>query len=442
MWSRSRSATALRGPSDAGRTLRLLVCCAALLFPGSAFAEMWETRVVGEHKLAPGETPDAARALATMDATFKGLQAVSNRVKDVPAVKALNLTDARVAAYVSGIVNVPEPDEVSRDGGIARSRMTLRLDLDEIARRIDLTVRDAETSVDVIDAWSRIEQLRTKLASDGRTIQINLWLARAANAMVHVETGTSSIPAVPPGELARAKQLVQRALDLDARNPHAVAMMGDVLLEEGNPEEAEPAFREAVRQDPKSPIAHNKLGNALYSQGQFTEAAAEFNEAIRLNPTDAISHSDLGDALRAQRNVAGAIAEYREAIRLDPMYVAARHNLGITLAGQKRMPEALQEFQEAVRVRPDSAQAHYNTAIALADLDRDEESAKSWREAVRLNPNNYNAHYNLAEMLRLLGELKESASEFREYVKRAPDTPATQKNKERARTFIEAFEEP
>ena len=81
-------------------------------------------------------------------------------------------------------------------------------------------------------------------------------------------------------------------------------------------------------------------------------------------------------------------------------------------------------------------------AIALADLEKDEESAKEWREAVRLNPNNFNAHYNAGEMLRLIGELKESAKEFREYVNRAPDTPATQKNKARARTFIEAFEEP
>lgn len=460
MSSRSRFATARHGLRDAARTIivRTLICCAPLLVPNSAIAEVWETRVVGEHTVVPNEPPDAGQALATIDATLKGVQAVTNRIKDLPAVKALKLTDARVAAYVSGMINVPEPDKVSRDGGTVRSQLTLRIDLDEAARRIDLTAKDAETSGDLIDTWSRIEQLRVKLASDGRQaagdsaleesrktareIQINLWLARAANAMVHVETGTTSIPVVPPDELALAKQLAQKALDLDARNPHAIAMMGDVLLEEGDPEEAEPAFRQAVRNDPKSAIAHNKLGNALYLQGQFNDAVAEFNEAIRLNPSDAISHSDLGDALRAQQNVAGAIAEYREAIRLDPMYVAARHNLGITLAGQRRMPEALQEFQEAVRVRPDSAQAHYNTAIALADLDRDEDSAKSWREAVRLNPNNYNAHYNLAEMLRLIGELKESASEFREYVKRAPDTAATQKNKARAKTFIEAFEEP
>jgi hypothetical protein len=58
-----------------------------------------------------------------------------------------------------------------------------------------------------------------------------------------------------------------------------------------------------------------------------------------------------------------------------------------------------------------------------------------------LNPNHYNAHYNLAEMLRLLGELEESAKEFREYVNRAPDTPATRRNKEKAMTYIKAFEE-
>jgi tetratricopeptide (TPR) repeat protein len=61
---------------------------------------------------------------------------------------------------------------------------------------------------------------------------------------------------------------------------------------------------------------------------------------------------------------------------------------------------------------------------------------------VRLNPNHYSAHYNLGEMLRLAGNLEESAKEFREYVNRAPDNPHTQRNKERARSFIKAFEEP
>ena len=44
-------------------------------------------------------------------------------------------------------------------------------------------------------------------------------------------------------------------------------------------------------------------------------------------------------------------------------------------------------------------------------------------------------------MLRLTGELADSAKEFREYVNRAPDSPQTQRNKQRAMSYIKAFEE-
>jgi Tfp pilus assembly protein PilF len=439
-------------------------CAVALLFAAAASAQQWEARATGEHTATAADTPEAAQSLATIDATRKLLKLVAGRVSETAAVKELKLTDVQLAAYVAGIVQAPDTVAVTRETSVVRAPMSMPVDVDAAARLIGAAHVDGETARDLIDTWARVERLSAKLATDARAIttaapaarakavevrqqtltslRVNLLLSQVSGALIRQETGTTSIPIVSDEGLTRARTLAQRAMALDETNGDAIARMGDVLLAEDKPEEAEPAFREALRQDPTSGVNHNKLGNAIYLQGKMQDAAAQFNEAIRLNPKDAISHSDLGDTLKAQRNLAGAIAEYREAIRLDPTYVAARHNLGITLASQQRVPEALAEFQEAVRVQPTSARAHYNAAIALADLEKDEESAKEWREAVRLNPNNFNAHYNAGEMLRLIGELKESAKEFREYVNRAPDTPATQKNKARARTFIEAFEEP
>jgi tetratricopeptide (TPR) repeat protein len=440
-----------------------IVCC-ALLLAAQARAEVVELRVTGEHTAAQGDAPEVARTLAWLDAARKGLQQATARVGELPAVKALQLPAGRLPTYVAGLVEVPEPSQAAPDGKLVRAQVSIRIDLDDVARRIDWASRDAEITVDLRDTWKRIEQLQTRLASDAKAVaaatgearsraaaarqqtltalRMNLFLALASGAMVHEEIGTSSIAIVPPEGLVRARQLADKALDLDRTSKDAIARQGDVLMAEGKPEDAEPAFREALRQDPQSALLHDKLGNVLFSLADFAGAVAEYRTAIMLNPGDAISHADLGDALRAQRNAQGAITEYRAAIALDPTYVNARHNLGITLASQQRVPEALVEFQEAIRLQPASARGHYNAAIALADLEQDEASAKAWREAVRLNPNNYNAHYNLGEMLRLIGELKESAAAFKEYVKRAPDTPATQKNKARARTFIEAFEEP
>lgn len=154
-----------------------------------------------------------------------------------------------------------------------------------------------------------------------------------------------------------------------------------------------------------------------------------------------------GDSPDTARQMASLDADLKALGGVGAFLVAlpSMKSLGLTeselaayLAGIIELPEP----KEVIRLRPNSALGHFNAATALADMEKDEEATQALREAVRLNPNHHNAHYNLGEMLRLTGNLVESAKEFREYVNRAPDGPGTQRNKERARSFIKAFEEP
>jgi tetratricopeptide (TPR) repeat protein len=446
------------------RTIGLLL--AAIALPMHASAEQWDAKATGEYVRAAGESAEIGERNATLDAQTKVWKlVVDHLMMTSPTIKALNLTRDQVSAYVAGLVEMPAPQKVTR-GSTIRVDTLVHVDDDDLNARLDATHHDLEAARDLVDTWTRIDQLQRTLtgrrqagapAGRGATtttttttagvrkariaLQINALLAQASAVLVRQENGTSSLPEVAPGAVAKARGLVERALQLDDMNAAARMHIGDVFLLEGNLDEAERAFREAVRQNPASAIAHNKLGNVLYQQARMPDAEKEFTEANRLAPNDPINHSDLGETYRYEDKVAKAIDEFQTAIRLAPHYMDPRHSLGITLVSQQRAAEALVQFREAIRLRPTSARGHYNAALLLADLEEDEESAKEWREAVRLNPNNYNAHYNFAEMLRLTGELEESAKEFRVYVDRAPDTPATQRNKQRARTYIKAFEE-
>ena len=96
-----------------------------------------------------------------------------------------------------------------------------------------------------------------------------------------------------------------------------------------------------------------------------------------------------------------------------------------------------------VRIDPDSALGYYNMAIALADLERDAEASEALRQVLRINPMHYNAHFNVGEMLRLEGKLDEAVKQFKEYIRLAPDnTPAAQRNFQRAREFIRTHDDP
>lgn len=410
-----------------------------------ARAQSMDIRQTGDYTLRTGDSPDTARQLASLDADRKALGGVAAFLAGLPSMKSLGLTESELAAYLAGILELPEPKN-DGDGRVFKSEVSFRLDAADVVRQLEGVHQDSEVSRDLIATALRTRQLRDQLAGEPsvtamRKLQSNRLLAQARAALMRQEIGTTSVPVTSEAGRRRARQLVDRAMVLDPASADAYRVVGDVLLEEGDPAGAEREFRRVLKENPNSGLDRNKLGNALFSQGKASEAEAEFKEAIRLNPADFISHSDLGLTLRQQRYPA-ATAAFREAIRINPRYVDGHNNLGLALAGEGRTPESLAEFQEVIRLRPNSALGHFNAATALADMEKDEESTKALREAVRLNPNHHNAHYNLGEMLRLTGNLVESAKEFREYVNRAPDGPRTQRNKERARSFIKAFEEP
>jgi tetratricopeptide (TPR) repeat protein len=432
-----------------------------LTLSSPASAQALEIRASGQYTAGNNDAPDAAKQLAVLDAGFKAQDRAVAELGDLSSVKKLRLTELQLAAYAVGVVELPEA-VTTVDGKLYKSEIVVRVD-EKVASRIATLHEDTEASLDLVETLKRSRQLRERLAQDNlavvnaspadltkavqarqqtiQKLQATPLLAQARFVAARHELGPASSRVSSEEGRRRAMTLVERAIAIDKANPDARRVAGDIFLMEEEARQAEREYRDVLKQNPNSSIDHNKLGNALMQQGDAQESAAEFKEAIRLNPSDAVSHADLGLLFRALQDASAAIAEFREALRIDPDYVDAHNYLGITLASQGQIPQALSEFQEIIRIRPDSSLGYFNAATALADLEKDEEAAKALREAVRLNPNHYNAHYNLGEMLRLLGELEESAKEFREYVNRAPDTPATRRNKEKAMTYIKAFEE-
>jgi type IV pilus biogenesis/stability protein PilW len=65
---------------------------------------------------------------------------------------------------------------------------------------------------------------------------------------------------------------------------HAKSTLGVAYLQEGNPEGAVAALREAVKLDPRNWHARNALAMAYAAKGSPELAEAEFKSALRINP--------------------------------------------------------------------------------------------------------------------------------------------------------------
>src|SRR5262245_31448314 len=86
------------------------------------------------------------------------------------------------------------------------------------------------------------------------------------------------------GRFDAARDRAEKALRVDAADPRAHILLGQVLAALHDPQKSEASFREAVRLAPQSADAHVALGSYLWSSNRANDAETELRRAIDLAP--------------------------------------------------------------------------------------------------------------------------------------------------------------
>ena len=129
-------------------------------------------------------------------------------------------------------------------------------------------------------------------------------------------------------------------------------------------------WSEALSKNPRNYRAHLNLGNILLRQGQIEEAKQHYLEVLHLKPHHAKAYNNLGVALEKQGRIEEAIRHYSEALRIDPYYAKAHNNLGVALFRKGDVQKAVAHFREALRLRPDYVNAKNNLRDVLIMMNR------------------------------------------------------------------------
>ncbi len=174
--------------------------------------------------------------------------------------------------------------------------------------------------------------------------------------------------------------------------------LGNILLRDGNANDAIAHYEQALRIKPDYVEAHNNLGKALAQIGRSREAIAQYEEALLIEPNYPGLHNNLGIALYQSGQHKEAVAQFEQALRITPNYAEAHCSLAIALAQEGKLPEAIEHLEQAVRIKPDDAMTHYNLAIALRQTGRVPEAVEHLEQAVRINPDFTQARNALAEL--------------------------------------------
>lgn len=264
---------------------------------------------------------------------------------------------------------------------------------------------------------------------------------RIRSAVLVVAIVAAACVSLAGQSVARARELYERALELERRGNAAAALsifweaagldpqdgdiqhaLGGALERIGALDGAIAAYHGAVRSRRPPRGASNSLVLALVKAGRSGEAIAHARGLTAASPEDADRWFTLGLA-QADVDVDGALESFRRALALDERHALARYNMALVLFRADRFEPALEELTRALAIQP-RPEIYYTLGTVyrhLGDLDR---AAKALADAVAANRDYADAHLALGTIYKAKGDLKRAESSLKRAAALRPDLAA------------------
>jgi predicted O-linked N-acetylglucosamine transferase (SPINDLY family) len=167
------------------------------------------------------------------------------------------------------------------------------------------------------------------------------------------------------GDFGAALPILQRAFELDRRNPEAAFNLAIAQKHLGRSDDAMQSYRLAVELHPGYTDALINLGNLESERGDFNAAQRTYEAAIRSKPDSVVGLNNAGCLLRTLGRIDDAEARLLAALRIDPDNAALHDNLGNVYKDGGSLDRAIACFRRALALDPAAARTHSNLAYAL-----------------------------------------------------------------------------
>lgn len=165
-----------------------------------------------------------------------------------------------------------------------------------------------------------------------------------------------------PTDVARARELAQKALALDDRSVlawktmaswHLRARISQTIPAEMAVAGAEAAAKRAMEIDPDHPLVHTVYGAALALRGRYEEAQQALEHEIATNPSHPVAYYYLGLSHLMRGHSKEAITLYQRALAIsprDPRLSRFQRYLALAYLHDGDLPSSLQHARAATQV--------------------------------------------------------------------------------------------
>lgn len=182
------------------------------------------------------------------------------------------------------------------------------------------------------------------------------------------------------GQFTVAKPLLNSLLTRNPRNSEYHRIMGQILSEEGDQEEAINCLIDALRWDSKNGWALLMMGNIFVKYKNDPATGMKYyDQALIANPEDNITINNIGANLMQQGNPEEAKKYFYEAIKINEQYPNTHFALGMIAEMEKDLPSAFYSTIQAIRFNKNKDVLYQNSvkqSFALARRIVDTEIGK------------------------------------------------------------------
>lgn len=130
------------------------------------------------------------------------------------------------------------------------------------------------------------------------------------------------------GRANQALRCLQRAVQLDARNPQSLYLLGRLYMALNNEGSALLAWKKALDLAPQLISLRYDMGVMHLKRGRFRQAIQEFQTVLKHWPDDVETHYLLGLAFKESGDPAQAIPRFERVVQANPQHAQALYYLG------------------------------------------------------------------------------------------------------------------
>ncbi len=182
---------------------------------------------------------------------------------------------------------------------------------------------------------------------------------RPRNPWGHYMLGLSAWKA---GQLPRARESFERAIELDPSHVKSLLNLTRVLLEMKEPREASERVLAALQLDSASGEVHRLMGRVRSALGESEEAIESYRSALALEAHDVWAMNNLGLVLIELGRFEEALRPLARAVQLDSTVAVFRNNFGMALERTGHFVAAAESYRAAVSIDPGYAKASASLA--------------------------------------------------------------------------------